>query len=51
MLKNLFCENPLTIQCILGNKIKKTILVNTYSTRFGFINKKFIKIIYNKLAI
>ena len=51
MPKNLFCENPLTIQCTLGNKIKVTILIDTCATRFGFIDKKFAEIVCKKLEI
>lgn len=49
--KNLFYKNFLIIQYILGNKIKVIILVTIYITRFGFIDKKFAKIICKKLEI
>ena len=51
MPKNLFYKSFLTIQCILGNKIKATILIDTCATRFGFINEKFAEIVYKKLEI
>lgn len=51
MLENLFCESLFTIQCILGNKIMIIILVNTYATRFVFIDKKFVEIVYKKFEI
>ena len=31
--------------------MKETILVDTYATRFSFINKKFVKIVCKKLEI
>lgn len=45
MLENLFYESLSIIQCILRNKNKTTTLVNTYATKFGFIDKKFMKIV------
>lgn len=51
MLENLFCEIFLIIQYTLGIKIKVIILVDLYTTRLGFINEKFVKIIYKKLEI
>lgn len=45
MPNDLFCEGSITIQYILGNKIKVTILISIYATGFGFINKKFMGII------
>ncbi len=51
MPKNLFYKNPLIIQCILGNKIKAAILVDTYAIGFGFIDKKFVEIVCKKLEI
>lgn len=51
MLKNLFCKSFLTIQDILGNKIKTTTLVDIHTTGFGSINEKFVKIVYKKLEI
>ena len=51
MLEDLFCESPLTIQCILGNKIKAIILVDIYATGFGFIDEKFAETICYILKI
>ena len=51
MPEDLFCKSPLTIQCILGSKIKETILVHIYATGFGFIDKKFAEILCKKLEI
>ena len=51
MQDNLFCKSFLTIQFNLCNKIKAKTLVNTYTTRFSFINKEFVKIVYKKLEI
>ena len=51
MSEDLFCKSFLTIQCTLENKIKAIILVDTYTTEFGFIDKKFAEIIYKKLEI
>lgn len=51
MLKNLLYKNLLIIQCIQKNKIKVIILIDTYITKFDFINKKFAKIICKKLDI
>ena len=51
MLEDLFCENFLTIQCTLGNKIKVITLIDIYTTAFDFINKKFAEIVCKKLEI
>lgn len=51
MPDNLFCKSLFIIYCILGNKIKAILLVNTYNTRYGFINKKFVKKVYYILEI
>ena len=51
MPEDLFCESPLTIQCTLGNKIKATTLVDTFATRFGFIDEKFAEIVCEKHEI
>ena len=51
MLENLFYKSFLTIECILCNKIKATILVDTCITRFCFINEKFVEIVYEKIEI
>lgn len=40
MSEDLFCESPLTIQCILGNKIEAISLANTCAKEYGFIDKK-----------
>ena len=51
MLEDLFCKSFLTIQYILGNKIKATILVDSCAIGFDFIDKKFAKFIYKRLEI
>lgn len=43
MLKNLFYKNLFAIQYILRNKIEAILLVDTYVTRYSFINKRFVK--------
>ena len=43
MIKDLLCENPFIIHCILENKIIATILANIRTTENDFINKKFAK--------
>ena len=49
MLEDLFCESLLTIQYILGNKIKITTLVDTCATGFDFINEKFAEMVCKDL--
>lgn len=49
MPKKLFCNSFLTIQYMLGNKIKGLILIHTYAIRFGFIHSK--KIVCHNLEI
>ena len=39
------------IQYELDNKINTIILVDIYAIEFGFIDKKFVEIIYKKLKI
>ena len=51
MPKDLFCESPFTIQCILGNKIRATTLADTCATGYGFIDEEFAKIICQVLEI
>ena len=51
MPKDLFCESFFTVQCTLGNKINATTLVDTYATRYGFIDEKFAEIVYQTLEI
>ena len=51
MPKNLFCKSFLTIQCILDKKIKAIRLVDACAIRFGFIKKKFAKIVCERLEI
>lgn len=51
ILEDLFYKSYLTTQYTLGNKIRATTLVNIYATKFGFIDKIFAKIIYQKLEI
>ena len=41
MPKNLFYESFFTIQCTLRNKIRATILANTFATRYRFIDEEF----------
>ena len=40
MSKDLFYENPFTIQCTLGNKIMAIILTNILTIRYDFIDKE-----------
>ena len=51
MPKDLFCESPFTIQCILRNKIRATILVDTCAIEYGFIDKEFAKTVCQVLEI
>ncbi len=51
MLKDLFCESPFTVQCILGNKINIIILVDTCAIRYGFIDEKFVEMVCQTLEI
>lgn len=51
MSEDLFCRSFFTIQYILGNKINTIILIDIYTTRYGFINKKFAKIFCRTLEI
>ena len=51
MSEDLFCESPLIIWYILGNKIKAITLVDTYATKFDFVNGKFAKIVCHILEI
>ena len=51
MPKDLFYESPFIIQCTLGKRIMATILANTCATRYGFIDKKFAKIVCQVLEI
>lgn len=39
------------MQYTLQNRIIATILVNTYTIKFSFIDEKFAKIIYKRLEI
>lgn len=49
--EKLFGKNLITIFNILKNKIKVIILVNDYITWYGYINKKFLEIIYKIFKI
>ena len=49
--EDLFYKSFFLIQCILGNKIKATTLVDTCATRFGFIDEKFAEIVCERLEI
>lgn len=51
MSENLFYKSFFIIQYILGNKINAIILVNIYTIRYGFINKKFSEVIYQMFKI
>lgn len=51
MLKNLFFKSFFTIQYILINKIMAIILVDTCAIEYSFINKKFVKTVYQILQI
>ena len=41
--KNLFCKSPFILWYILENKIMATILADIYTTRYNFIDEKFLK--------
>lgn len=45
MSENIFCKNFFIIQYILKIKINIIILVGAYITKYGFTNKKFVKIV------
>lgn len=51
MLDNLFSNSLFTIKCTYKNKIKAILLANTCATRYGFIDKKFIKKVCQILKI
>lgn len=51
MAKDLFCKSPLNIQYIFRNKINAIILVDTSTTRYGFIDEKFMEIDCKTLGI
>lgn len=51
ILENLFFESFFIVKYMLKNKINVIILVNTYTTRYSFIDKKFAKIICQTLEI
>lgn len=51
MPKNLICKNYFKLQCILGKKIKATIIANTCATEYGFIDERFAETIYYILKI
>lgn len=46
MLEDLFCNSFFTVKCILKNKINEITLINICAIRYGFINEKVVKIIY-----
>ena len=51
MPKDLFCESPFTIQCILGKKIRATTLADTCATGYGFIDEEFAETVCQVLEI
>lgn len=51
MLEDLFCENPIINQYILGNKIKRISLDNGCATEFSFIDDKFAQTFCHILKI
>ena len=51
MPKNLFCENPFTINCILGKKIMATTLANTCAIGYSFIDEEFAETVCQVLEI
>ena len=51
MSKNLFYKYPLIIQYILGKKIQAITLVDKCTIGFGFIDKKFAKIVCHILEM
>lgn len=51
ILKDLFYKNSFGLQYTLRNKIMATLLVNIYATRYSFINKKFVEIVYQVFEI
>ena len=51
MPKNLFCKSSFRIQYTPGNKIMTITLANTCATRYGFIDKEFMKIVCQVLEI
>ena len=51
MPKDFFHESLFTIQYTLRNKIKAITLVNTFATRYGFIDEKFAETICQILKI
>ena len=51
MPKDLFCESPFTIQCILGKKIRATTLADTCATGYGFIDEEFAETVCHVLEI
>ena len=51
MPKDLFCESLFTIQYILGNKIRATILADTCAIRYGFIDEEFAETVCQVLEI
>lgn len=51
ILKDLFYKSFHIIWYIVDYKIKAIILVDTCTIGFGFINKKFMRIVYKRLGI
>lgn len=51
MPKDLFCESPFIIKCILGNKIIAIILANICATRYCFIDEEFAEKVCQVLEI
>ena len=51
MPKDLFYKSLFTIQCTIRNKIIVTILANTYTTGYSFINEEFMETVCQDLEI
>lgn len=51
ILKHFFGKNILTIECKTENEMEIITLVNTFATRYGFFNEKFLEIICQILEI
>lgn len=51
MPKDLFWKSLFTIQYILADKIIVIVLANIYTTRYDFIDKKFVKIVCQVLKV
>lgn len=51
MPENLFCKSFFIVQYTLGNKINAITLINTFATRYNFINEKFASFVCQTLEI